>query len=137
MIIDAKNLIVGRIGTFVAKKAILGEEIIIINSDQAMITGKKTKIFADYKQRYNRGTFKGPFLPRRADYFLKRSIRGMIPYKKASGSEAFKRIKCFVGTPESLKGKETQTIPNANISKMSNLNYVTVKEICQYLGGKQ
>ena len=136
MIIDATDLIVGRLGTAVAKKALLGEEIIIVNSEKAIITGKKERVFADYKQRLDRGTFKGPFLPRRSDYLLKRSIRGMLPYKKPRGAEAFKRIRCFVGVPTQYKAQDKESIKDAHISKMQNLDYVTIKEIVTHLGGK-
>jgi len=44
MIIDATNLIAGRLATFVAKKALLGEEIEIVNSEKAVLTGKKSDL---------------------------------------------------------------------------------------------
>ena len=53
MIIDASNLIAGRIATVVAKKALLGETIDIVNSEKAIVTGSKTQVFARFKQKYN------------------------------------------------------------------------------------
>ncbi len=137
MIIDAKEMILGRLGTYAAKQALLGEEVIIVNSDQVVITGNKASVFADYKNRMDRGTFKGPFIFRRSDMFVKRSIRNMVGYKTPRGREALKRIKCFVGVPSSLKEAKMETIEGANIIKVPNLNYVTVKDICKHLGGKQ
>ena len=137
MIIDAKDNILGRLAAFAAKKALEGNDINIINSEQVVVTGKKERVFADYKQKRDRGTFKGPFLDRRPNMFVKRAIRGMLPYKKSRGEEAFKRIRCFVGVPEEFQGKKSEEIKKANTSKLDNLNYVTVKDICRYLGGKQ
>ncbi len=134
MIIDAKDLIIGRLGTVAAKKALLGEDVIIVNTDKAIITGTKEKVYADYKQKRDRGTFKGPFIPRRSDLFVKRLLRGMIP-KRGRGPDAFARIKCYVGTPSQFEGKAT-TIKEANVSKIPNLKYVTIQEICRQLGGK-
>jgi len=134
MIIDANKLIVGRLATVAAKKALLGEVITIINCQNAVITGKREAVFAHYNNKKNRGTFKGPFLPRRADLFVKRVIRGMLPYKIEKGSLALKRIKCFVGNPDA-NGK-AETIASADVSKMDNLHYVTVQDICKNLGGK-
>ncbi|MGM5487564.1 MAG: 50S ribosomal protein L13 [Nanobdellota archaeon] len=134
MIIDAKDSIIGRIGTVAAKKALLGEEVIIINTDRAVISGTKEKVFADCKQKRDRGTFKGPYVPRRSDLFVKRTIRGMLP-KRGKGPDVLARIKCYVGTPSQFEGKAT-TIPEANVSKLPNLKYVTVQEICKQLGGK-
>ena len=37
MIIDAKNLVLGRMATVVAKEALLGEKIDIINCEKAVV----------------------------------------------------------------------------------------------------
>lgn len=137
MIIDAKNLIVGRIATVAAKKALLGEEVTVVNCQDAIMTGKKEAIFARYMLRRNRGLHtKGPFYHRQADRFVRRIIRGMLPYKQEKGKEAFKRIMCYVGVPAVFEGKEIVSITEADISHVPSLKYVTVKEICQHLGGK-
>lgn len=134
MIIDAKDLIVGRFATIAAKKAILGEEVFIINSEKAIITGSKKVILEKYKAQDNRGEpFHGPFLPKTPDRFLKRIIRGMLTYKKGKGRDAFKRIKCYRGVPKGFENKEKTTFEKANISKMRNLNYITIAEICSLL----
>ena len=135
MIIDGNNLILGRLGTVVAKKALLGEEVVITNCDSIMITGKKDKILSEYKRRRDMGATKGPYVYRQPDMFVKRSIRGMFPYKKPKGREAFERVKCYRGMPDEYKDK-AETIENASISKLDNLNYTKVKDICKFLGGK-
>ena len=56
MLIDANNKIVGRLGTVVAKKALLGEKIDIVNAENAVISGRKDVIFAKFKQKVSRGT---------------------------------------------------------------------------------
>ena len=137
MIIDAKDLIVGRIGTFVAKKALLGEKIDIVNAELAVMSGKKVQILANYKQKIDRGVpSKGPHFWRVPDRFLKRLIRNMLPYKQERGRTAFKNIMCWRGVPEQFKGKEFLTIENAKVSKLPNYNYIAIKEIVAHLGGK-
>ncbi len=137
MIIDANNLILGRLGTFVAKKALLGEKIDIVNSENCVITGNRHKIFKDYDRRLKMGTpSKGPFVYRIPDRFVKRTIRGMLPYKKERGRKAFENIKCHIGVPDKLKNQKFDTIKNANIEKVPNLKYVKVKDICLHIGGK-
>jgi large subunit ribosomal protein L13 len=133
MIIDATNLIVGRLGTAVAKKAILGETVDIVNCEKAVITGRKEIILGKYKAQSDRGgPMAGPFLPKQADRFLKRAIRGMISYKNARGSAAFKRIKCYKGLPPEFEGKETETLENAQLPKKIT-NYLTVNELTNLL----
>jgi len=137
MIIDASNLIAGRIATVVAKKALLGETIDIVNSEKAIVTGSKTQVFARFKQKYNMGIpSKGPFIHRAPERLLRRVVRGMLPYKQARGTDAFKRVMCWRGVPEEFQGKKLETIEGANISKISSLKYVTLGDIAKYLGGK-
>lgn len=137
MIIDANNLILGRLGTYAAKKALLGEKIDIVNCENCVITGKRKKIFGDYDNKLKRGIpSKGPFTYRMPHRFVKRAIRGMLPYKKERGRTAFKNIKCYIGVPENLKNQKIDTIKNANVEKIPNLNYVKVKDISKHIGAR-
>jgi len=137
MIIDATNLILGRMATFAAKQALLGEEIKIINCEKTIMSGDKKKILAKYREKMKMGKpQKGPFIPKRADMFIKRTIRGMLPYKQEKGRNAFKRIKCYVDVPEEFKDKKSETVEKANVAKIPNLKYITVEEICKFMGGK-
>ena len=137
MIIDATNKILGRIGTFVAKKALQDEKVQIINCEKAVVTGNKGQVLAKFKQRRDRGVpLKGPYYPRTPDAIMRRSIRGMLPFKKARGRKAFKNILCYTSVPEDLRDKKTEEIKNAEIEKVPNLKYVTIEKISKYLGGK-
>ena len=137
MIIDGNNLILGRLGTFAAKKALLGETIDIVNCEEVVITGKKESVFARYDRFLQMGIpAKGPFNYKTAQRLVKRSIRGMLPYKNARGIAAFKNIKCYKGVPEEFKGKKFETVQGANVDKVPNLDFVKVKDICMHIGGK-
>lgn len=137
MIIDANNLVLGRMASYVAKKALLGNEIDIVNCEKAIITGKKKEIYDRHKKRLKRGVHsKGPFLPRMPDRFVKRTIRGMLPYKTAKGSIVFKNIKCHIGVPDKFKNEKIETMENIDISKNNVIDYIRIKEICSSLGGK-
>ncbi|MBI2134793.1 50S ribosomal protein L13 [Candidatus Woesearchaeota archaeon] len=137
MIIDANNTILGRLGTYAAKKALLGEEVHIVNCENSVITGDRQRIFKDYERGFSMGIHtKGPFFYRMPDRFVKRAIRGMLPHKKERGAAAFKKIRCHIGIPETLKDQKSEIIKDATIAKVPNLKYVTVKEICIHVGGK-
>ncbi|RME78239.1 50S ribosomal protein L13 [Candidatus Woesearchaeota archaeon] len=138
MILDAKDLIVGRLATVVAKKALLGEEVIIVNADKAIITGKPTVVKAKFKQSRNRTVpLKGPYIHRGADRLLRRKIRGMLPYKQEKGRKAFERIKCYIGIPPEFEGKNFETIEEANVKKLPNTHFTTLGEVSKHLGAKQ
>jgi large subunit ribosomal protein L13 len=138
IIIDAKELILGRLATFAAKRALQGEEVQIMHCEDAVITGTKENIVANYQRKRSLGTFKGPFYSRMSDRFVKRTIRGMLPYKTPHGREAYKRIRCHIGVPEELLGREKEAIqvPSAHVSKLPSFKFMTVKQICTILGGK-
>lgn len=137
MIIDATDLIVGRLASFVAKNAMIGETIQVINCENAVMTGNKKTTIQDYKEKLHRGSrTRGPFTPKRSDRFVKRTIRGMIPYNKEIGKKAMKRIRCYIGTPDSLKDQKPMQPQKMSVSKLTVIKYITVKEICKTLGDK-
>ncbi|MBD3319102.1 50S ribosomal protein L13 [Candidatus Woesearchaeota archaeon] len=137
LIIDADKAIVGRMATFVAKQALLGRKVSVINCEKAIISGKPTQVIARYRQRRDKGTpFKGPFPSRLPDRFVRRIIRGMLPYKQGRGKEAFKNIMCYLGTPEQFKDKKTVKVDYARFEQSRLLNYVTVYDVCKALGAK-
>lgn len=134
MIIDAKDLIVGRVGSFAAKQALLGHEVNIVNSELAVISGNKADILRKYRTQSERGEpHHGPFLPKTTDRLLRRMIRGMLPYKQGKGRDAFKRIRCYNSVPEEFDGKKIETVEGANIIKTRNLKYITLGTLCNLL----
>ena len=77
-IIDGDGLLVGRLASNVAKRALAGEEIAVINAEKAIISGNRARVLNNYKQKRQRGSREGgPFFPRRPDHILKRTIRGL------------------------------------------------------------
>ncbi|KYK28347.1 MAG: 50S ribosomal protein L13 [Theionarchaea archaeon] len=135
MIIDAENLIMGRMASFAAKKLMEGEEVIIINAEKAVITGKKEYIFRRYKQRIDRADLanprKGPQFPRTPEGIVKRAVRGMVPFRKHKGREALKKLRVFRGAPE--KYKKGEDVPCDNILERTS-SYVKVGDISRFLG---
>jgi large subunit ribosomal protein L13 len=105
-IIDGKNAILGRLGSYVAREALKGEEIAIVNCEQIVITGKKQNIKEELEKKRGRvgSTEKGPKVSRTSEKIVKRVIRGMLPnYRTGRGRDALKRIKCYVGIPKEFE----------------------------------
>ncbi|MBN2458366.1 50S ribosomal protein L13 [Candidatus Woesearchaeota archaeon] len=136
MIIDAENQIAGRLAAYVAKQALLGEKISIVNCEKAVMTGNRQVIMARFKQKRELGApLTGPYFPKKPEMIIKRIIRGMLPYKKEKGEKAFKNIRCYSGFPDDIKG-EAKKVSGADISKVPNLNYVTIEDIARQIGAK-
>jgi large subunit ribosomal protein L13 len=135
MIINGENLILGRLATIAAKKALLGEKVDIINAEKIVIVGKRQEILANYTQKFNRKTpRKGPFIPRMPDRFVRRVIRGMLPYNKERGSKAFRRIMCHLGTPDNFKNEKIETLEDISVLNSNNLRFTNIQELCKLLG---
>jgi large subunit ribosomal protein L13 len=136
-VIDADGLLLGRLASIVAKRTLMGEEIAIINAEQTVISGSKVTTFNHYDTKVKRGSREGgPFFPRRPDHIVKRTIRGMLPYKRQRGVEAFKRVKVYVGIPREFADIERETIEEAHVDRLSNPRFVTLGTVSTKLGAK-
>lgn len=133
-VIDGTDIVLGRLATKAAKLALTGEEVHVINADKVVVVGRKKEILDNYRRKYIRGTsVGGPFIIRGADRLVRRTIRGMIPYKTPNGKEAYARVMCYVGNPSNEEANETI---DANINDTMNINYVTMGDISKHLGAK-
>jgi len=137
MIIDAKDTILGRLGSYAAKQALLGNKVYVINCEESVVSGRKHDILQQYTRRIDRkAPGKGPYFYRRPDMFVKRTIRGMLPFKRSRGRDVFKNIKCYIGVPENLKSENAIRIENAGADRLQSTDYIKVKDICKAVGGK-
>jgi ribosomal protein uL13 len=85
-IIDADNIVLGRIASVIAKRLLNGEDIVVVNAGKALIQGSRSQIFDDYHAKRTRGSQrKGPFYPAKPERIFKRTVRGMLPYQKGRG----------------------------------------------------
>jgi len=138
VIIDASNLILGRLASFAAKRALRGEEVVVFNVENAVISGTKANIVEEAMRRLKTRTlaaqYKAPTHPRRPDTYVRRVIRGMMPRKKAKGRNALRRVQVFIGVPEEYQGKSTVKIPGADASKL-RCQYITVGVLSEEIGG--
>jgi large subunit ribosomal protein L13 len=137
MIVDADGNPIGRLGTFVAKKILNGENVIVINAEKAIISGNKKSIVKKYlvrrslKQKAN--PEHSPKWPRRPDLLVKRIIRGMLPYDKAKGRIAYKRLRVYIGVPKELEEK-IKSEPPVTLEKKDYKKFITILDLCKELG---
>ena len=135
VMINAQNLILGRLASHAAKLLLKGEPVTIVNAEKAIVSGSKKRIIADYYQKRNVGSArKGPYYPRMPDRIVKRTIRGMIPYKKPSGKSAMRKLKVYIGIPKDLKGQKFITVKGA--SAAGKVKYMELAEVSKQLGAK-
>ena len=137
VMIDASNLILGRLASFAAKHALQGDEVIVFNAENAVISGTKANIVEEAMRRLKTRTlaaqFKAPTHPRRPDTYVRRVIRGMMPRKKPKGRNALRRVRVYIGVPEEYRAKSTVKVPGAEASKL-RCAYITVGELSNEIG---
>lgn len=144
VIIDAKDLILGRMASYAAKLALEGYRVYIVNCEECVISGDKQVILQDFLDKIHRGNpHKGPFYPKRPDRIVKRVIRGMLPRKQWKGRMALKRIKCYLGFPDELKNrKDVKVLTKNELKKLSyeKLNvpkFARLGEIAEMIGWRR
>lgn len=133
MIIDAKNAILGRLASHVAKQLLNGKEVVIVNSVDIIITGNPKQIVGKYLKRRRRGSPQhGPFFPKKPDLIVRRTIRGMLP-KTKKGRDAFKKLRVHISVPDDLKDKKMEKVAIKGV----RINSISLGELAKALGWKE
>lgn len=138
LVVDGERAILGRLASKIAKMLLKGEKIILINAEDIIISGKPRNTLKKYQEWRNVSTLtnplKGPFHYRRPDLFVKRRIRGMLPWKKKRGKTAYDNLRVYIGVPD--KYKDVPTIQWEDVQEnqlASESKRITVKELCDRL----
>ena len=135
-VIDAENRIIGRLATEIAQEALDGEEVRVVNSEEAVISGDEEKVLEEYKTKYDRGVRdRGPHFPKTPARIIKRTVRGMVPYKKDRGREALSRVKMYMGVPHEFK-EDVEQVDTKSGDELQNRNYVKLGKVSRHIGWK-
>ncbi|MDH3657637.1 MAG: 50S ribosomal protein L13 [Nitrosopumilus sp.] len=138
IVVDATDHIAGRLSSQVAKLLLKGNRVSLVNCEKIMISGTRENIIKEYREFLEINSIinpkHGPVHYRRPDTMMKKMIRGMLPYeKKASGVEAHKRLRTYIGSPKELKSIEKIQIEKIKIKKSAS-NYTTMGELGRVIG---
>jgi large subunit ribosomal protein L13 len=137
LVVDGAGCIAGRLCSNVSKLILKGNRVTIVNAEKAMLSGDRYKTIQLYKEHLeiNSATnpIHGPFHPRRPDRILTKMVRGMIPKRKASGIEAFKRLRVYVSIPDQLKNSSMKSFEDSKITKPMSY-YITIGDLAKEIG---
>ncbi len=135
MFVDAKDCVAGRLASCLAKELMKGKKVFVVNAGEAVVSGDPKWVEDEFVKKVNRGDpYHGPFYPRVPDRVLKRIVRGMLPYNKPRGREAFKRLKVYISIPEELKDKNFIRIPGTE--NRFEGKFVTLARLSERFGVK-
>ncbi len=133
-VINAEDCIAGRLASHVAKRLLEGEEIVVVNAEKAVVSGNPKAVEEFFGEKIKRGDpYHGPFYPRHPERIMRRIVRGMLPFHKSRGREAYRRLKVYRSVPEELKGEKMETIGKAK-SKLEH-KFVYLGKISEKFGG--
>jgi large subunit ribosomal protein L13 len=129
-VINAENCVAGRLASIVAKRLLKGEEIMLINAEKAIVNGDPEAISEFFEEKIKRGDpYHGPFYPKTPERILRRIIRGMLPFHKPRGRDAYKRLKVYVAVPDDLK-KEKAEVASKALSK-AEAKFVYLRDVAK------
>ncbi|HLD39165.1 MAG TPA: 50S ribosomal protein L13 [archaeon] len=132
MIINGKDAVLGRLASYTAKKLLAGEEVSIVNAEKVIITGDSVEITKKYLKKRSIGSPQhGPFFPTKPDLIVRRTVRGMLPYKTNKGRIAFKKLRVYIGTPVEMEKGESIAVKTVRTS------YMTVGDLATQLGWRK
>jgi large subunit ribosomal protein L13 len=133
-VIDADGLVLGRMASVVAKRLLAGETIELVNAQNVVISGNRANLVKEWKEFLKVGGFgKGPVHHRRPHEIVRRTVRGMLPYRIPKGAAAYKRLHVHIGVPEEFEKVEKQSLPECHGSKLNHRS-VTVGELAESIG---
>lgn len=135
--IDATNQIAGRLSSKIAKLVLSGKKVVVVNAENALISGSRTSVINQWKERLELSSrvnpIYGPIHPRRPDNILRRMVRGMVPRKKPKGATAMKRLRVYVGVPPGVDASKITKIDDAAATRPIPV-YVTMGDLSKSLG---
>ena len=130
LVFDGKEAVFGRLATVVAKNLLKGNSVDVINCEDIIISGNKQAFFNELVAKKSMGggsSLKGPNYSRLTDKLIRRMIRGMLPWDRPKGKDAYKRLRCYIG-----RGKLTEEDLKKVKSFEENrkpMKYFSIKEI--------
>ena len=84
--IDGEGIILGRLASKAAKLLLEGNTVNVFNAEKIVMSGHLRFIVDKYKEKVElkdkANPEHSPYISRRSDLFVKRIIRGMLPYRQ-------------------------------------------------------
>jgi len=117
IVVDGRAHMLGRLASIVAKELLMGQHIVVVRTEQVVISGSlvrnKVKFESFLKKRTNTNPKKGPIHYRSPARMFWRVVRGMVPHKTFRGQQAMARLSCFEGVPQPYDTKKKMVVPQA------------------------
>lgn len=135
--VDGTGHIAGRLASVVTRELLSGRRVVVVNAENVLLSGERLSIINQWKKKLELSSrvnpLYGPIHHRRPDGILRRMVRGMVPRKKTKGVLAMKRLRVYIGVPESASGAKLSKFDEAMAPRPASL-YTTLGELGKNLG---
>jgi len=138
MVIDANELVAGRLASKVAKAIINGENVTVINAESIVLVGNKKSIIDKFTVKVDARVLSnphyGPKYDRIPSKMFRRMVRNMLPTKKSAKDRMIKQLKTFNGSARGIDAKDAIVFEDIKFNHRNN--YMTLKDVALLLGGR-
>ena len=135
--VDASGQIAGRLCSKVSKLILQGKRVVVVNAEKALISGRRATVIEEWKGKLEISSrvnpIYGPIHYRAPDKILKRMVRGMVPHQVIKGRAAMKRLRVYIGLPESLASQKLSRFEDAEAVRQVPV-YTSLGELSRNLG---
>ncbi|KAK1348110.1 ribosomal protein L13 [Hamiltosporidium tvaerminnensis] len=117
IVVDGKDHIAGKLGSFIAKHLLEGYTIKVVNADLVVFNRslkKAVEWYKDYLRKKSRiNPLRGPFHYHEPSKLFFRVVKRMVQYQIKKGKNALSRLTIFEGIPQDLIDTEFMMCPKA------------------------
>ena len=115
--IDARDHLLGRLASVVAKELLAGQHVVVVRCDELCVSGSIVRNRVKYAQtrqkKMNTNPGKGPFTHKGPAKIFWRCVRGMVNQKTDRGQAAMGRLSTFEGIPHPYDKVKRMVVPCA------------------------
>jgi len=133
LVLSGRMCVLGRLASRVAEEALDGRSVAVLHAEDIVITGNEESTIKEYREKRKSGG-SGPYYPKQPDRIAKRSVRGMLPYKKKRGREALERIRMYLGAPAPFDGEaKVPEGKRVTLNPYKNKDYTSLRKVSNHL----
>jgi len=140
IVVDAKDHLVGRLASIVAKQLLEGKRVTLVRCEKLTQSGKfirnKFKFLLFLRKRRSANPKFGHHHHRSPSRLFFRAVRGMIPHKTQRGQKALSKLKVYEGVPQVYENTKTVVVPEAlRILRLRpGRKYTDIGRMCSEVG---
>jgi len=126
--------------TYTAKRLLVGDDIVIVNAEQAVLSGSRDYFQELYAGRRTMMSKADPAKSakqswsRRPDLLFRRIIRGMLPKDTKRGRDALRKLRIYIGVPAEFEAQKSSFEQPAKRSSNLTSRKTTLLQLSNKLG---